>query len=61
MLKTKTLTLKEYIVYRNKIVSRLRARVSHFGNPEKNYYFLRLKQLDELYPEFRQFGVINLK
>lgn len=61
MLKNKTLTLKEYIVYRNKIVSRLRARVSHFGNPEKNYYFIRLKQLDEQYPDFRQFGVINLK
>lgn len=56
----KTLTLQEYIDYRNKLVTRRDARARHF--PEKvTYYTARLEILDRQYPEFRGIGHIQLK
>ncbi len=48
------------IQYRNKIVTRLRSRVKHFGT-KLNYYEIRLSQIDAAYPELRGKGIIDLK
>lgn len=53
------------IEYRNKIITRLRSRVKHFGakgsNGNNNYYELRLNEIDSLHPEFKGKGLILLK
>lgn len=59
-MKNKTLTLKQFIQYRNMLLVRRDARKKNF--PEKiTYYDIRIKELNELYPEFSNFGKINLK
>lgn len=59
-MKNKTLTLNQFIEYRNKLVTRREARHKHF--PEKTtYYDLRLEQLDKKFPEFKGLGKINKK
>lgn len=55
-----SLHISEIILYRNKIVTRLRSRVKHFGT-KVNYYHIRLEQIDQQYPQLRGYGIINLK
>lgn len=54
-------SIKEFIIYRNKIITRLRSRSLHFGNNDNNYYYYRLQELNSLYPEYKDFGIIRLK
>lgn len=59
-MKNKTLTLNQFIDYRNKLVTRREARHKHF--PEKvTYYDLRIQQLDNQFPQFKGLGKIVKK
>lgn len=57
----KRYTLQEYISYRNMILSKAKRRTEVFGDKGYNYYWIRLKLIDEQYPEFHKFGIIQLK
>lgn len=48
------------IEYRNKILTRLNSRLKNFGN-KKNYYQIRLSQIDTAYPDLKGKGIIVLK
>lgn len=54
-------TLKEGIAYRNTILLRAEARTRTFQDNGNNYYWLRLKEIDQQYPEFKGLGQIKLK
>lgn len=52
---SKTVTLEQFIEYRNKVVAR--ARAVKFN--KSRYYAIRLEQLDDAYPEFAKIGIIE--
>lgn len=54
---------KQFIEYRNKILTRLAARNRNFPKEsgKLTYYEIRLKELNEAFPEFAKFGYIRLK
>lgn len=56
----RTVTLNEYIKIRNKLLLRAKSRTKNFNDNYKNYYWYRLNTLDELYPEFKNLGIITL-
>lgn len=65
-MKHKRFSYEEFIDYRNKIVLRLHARNRVFTKSKQDkfkeqYYEIRLKQINEQYPEFSKFGQIKLK
>lgn len=57
----KPLTFQEYIAYRNKTLLRANARTKVFKDNDNNYYWLRLKEIDNQYPEFKGLGQVKLK
>lgn len=59
--KAKTLTLNEYITYRNYLINKARARSRAFNSKKESYYDIRLKNLDYQYPEFKGKGLILKK
>lgn len=40
--------IKDLIVYRNNILLKARARTKHFNDKNKNYYWYRLQEIDQL-------------
>lgn len=54
-------TFEEYVSYRNEIYTKAVNRTAKFGDGGFNYYWLRLQEIDNQYPEFKGFGVIKLK
>ena len=54
-------TYQEFIAYRNRIILRMGARRRNFPNDPVNYYEIRLRELNDQYPEFSKFGKIELK
>jgi hypothetical protein len=54
-------TLQEYIEYRNMIIERGTARSNKFHDFHQNYYWLRLIEIDNQYPEFKGLGIVRLK
>jgi hypothetical protein len=54
-------TLQEYIAYRNEIFLRAQARTEKFQDGKNNYYWLRLLDIDNQYPEFKGLGGVFLK
>lgn len=62
----KTLTLDQYIAYRNMLITRREARIKHFGykdwnDKHVNYYTSRIEMLDQAYPQFKGLGHVILK
>lgn len=53
--------VKNFIDYRNKIIIRQRARKKAFRDTKESYYDIRLKELNELFPQYKNFGIITLK
>jgi hypothetical protein len=63
-MRIKKLTEIEYINERNRVIHRLKARNRAFPktDPTKlTYWEIRLRELDEQYPEYSHFGKIYLK
>jgi hypothetical protein len=54
-------TLHDFILYRNKMLIRAKARTLKFKDNKKNYYWYRLDYINSLYPEYSKLGVITLK
>ena len=54
-------TLQEYIEYRNMIWDKAHARSNTFHDFKQNYYWLRLIEIDNQYPEFKGMGKITIK
>lgn len=59
----KQMTFEEFIAYRNKIITRMNARNKHFKkiDNQDSYYEIRLKEINDMYPEFNKLGHITLK
>lgn len=60
-MRNKPRSLVEYIQYRTTILVRAKARTSKFKDSKENYYWYRLREIDEQFPEFSKFGEIHLK
>lgn len=54
-------SLEEYVDYRNKIVTRAISRTEKFQDERNNYYWKRLRDMDDAYPQFRAIGKITIK
>lgn len=63
-MRNKPRTLPQYISYRNTLVLRRAARHRQGLLPSsgrKDYYTIRIRELDEQHPEFKGVGQVNLK
>lgn len=54
-------TPEEFIKYRNIVRKRAEARRKAFPEDPPSYWELRLREIEDLYPEFNAFGQIRLK
>ena len=64
MKQNKPRTLKQYIDYRNTLVTRRDARYRQGllpSNGQPDYYTLRIIEIDNQYPQFKAMGRIYLK
>lgn len=57
----KTVSLKEYLDIRSRLLLRARSRSKTFNDNHKNYYWYQIENLDNQYPEFKHLGMIRIK
>lgn len=55
------MTLQQFIEYRNMIHMKAINRTKTFKDKEENYYWYRLKDIDNQFPAFKAIGNIKLK
>lgn len=60
-MKRKILTYEQFIAYRNKMIIRRDARRRSFPKDPDSYYDIRIREINQLYPEYAHFGQIQLK